>query len=140
MKKAKEAMPPLMLIVIGAAGIILFIAVGSFTSTRRSLFTDDEFRESKYPYGFYRSVGIAACIALGILTGLFMGNVPIGAAVGIGFGLVVGPFLEKRLNGDAGPLTEPEKQERLNRRGVGLMAMYILVLVTLLCAFLQWTR
>lgn len=129
-----------MLIAIGLAGIVIFIAVGLFAATRRSLFTEDEFKEGKHPVGYYRNIGTATCILLGILVGLFMGNVPGGAAIGIGIGLILGPYLEKKYNGETGVLSEAEKQERKNRKGVGVIAMVFLILVTLIGAILEWSR
>ena len=132
-------MPPMMLVVVGASVIIALIVV-LFMSKRVSLSSEEEIREGKYPQGYFLGIGLAVCIALGVLAGLAMGSVPLGTAIGIGFGLMIGQSLEKKLNGDIGPLTESEKRERLNRKGLGLIAMYVLVLVTAICAYLQFTR
>ena len=122
------------------AGVVIAILVTLFSGTRRSLYDEDEIRESKYPNGFYLGIGIAACIALGILMGLFLGSIPAGAAVGIGIGVIAGQLLEKKLNGVAGPFTEEEKQERAKRKNVGMVAVFILLLLTLAAALLPAIR
>jgi len=110
-RKAKDTMHSLNLIVIVAVGIVLAFTVTLFAATRRPLFTEDEIRNGKRPQGYFLSIGMTACIALGILAGLVLGSVPAGVAIGVGLGLVVGRILEKRFNGDASPFTEQEKQE-----------------------------
>lgn len=122
------------------AGVVIVILVTLFSGTRRSLYYEEEFKASKYPNGFYLGIGIATCIALGILMGQFLGSVPAGAAVGIGIGVIAGQLLEKRFNGEAGPFTEEEKRERAKRKAVGVVAVFILILLTLAAAVLPATR
>jgi hypothetical protein len=86
------------------------------------------------------SIGMALGTASGILLGLAVNSVSGGIAVGIGVGLIIGQFLEKRHKGNMPQLTEEEKRERLNRAGVGLVAIFILVVATLLAAILQLFR
>lgn len=122
------------------AAAVIAILVTLFSGTRRSLYYKEEIRENKYPNGFYLGIGIAACITLGILMGLFLGSVSAGAAVGIGIGVIAGQLLEKRLNGEAGPFTEEENQERAKRKAVGVVAVFILILLTLAAAVLSAIR
>jgi hypothetical protein len=137
-RKVKDKMQTFNMIMI--AGVVIAILVTLFSGTRRSLYYEEEIRERKYPNGFYLGIGIVACIALGILMGLFLGNVPAGTAVGIGVGVITGQLLEKRLNGEAGPFTEEEKQERAKRKAVGVVAIFILILLTLATAVLPDIR
>lgn len=127
-------------ILIVAAALLLAFMVTVFAATRRPLYTEDELKEGKRPQGYFLSIGMAVGIALGILAGMAFGSAPIGMAIGVGLGLIFGQYLERRFNGDAGPFTEEEQQERLNRKHVGLIAMSIMVFCTLVSAVLYWNR
>jgi hypothetical protein len=116
------------------------MAVILFAATRKPLSNQDEPARDRHPQYFFMSIGMTVGIAAGILVGLAAGSVSGGIAVGIGFGLILGQSLEKRNKGTVGPLPEQEEQERLKRAGLGLVAVCILVLATLVCTVLQMTR
>ena len=130
---------PITILIVSTSLVLAFI-VTLFAATRRPLYTEDELRKGERPQGYFLSVGMAAGIALGFLAGMVFASVPIGMAIGIGFGLLLGQLLEKRFNSDAGPFTEEEQRERLNRKRVGLIAMSILVFCTLVSAVLYLNR
>ncbi len=135
-KESRDVMQSSALIPIVIVWIILVLAVVVFAATRKPLSNEDETPRSKYPQYFFLSIGMMFGVVSGIVLGLVLGSVSGGMAIGIGFGLIIGQMLEKRFGANVRPLTEQEKQERLNRAGLGLIAVFILVLITLLMAIL----
>ena len=111
-----------------------------FAATRKPLSNESGIAEDKYPPYFFMSIGMALGITSGVLLGLVVRSVSGGIAIGIGFGLIAGQFLERRHKGNIPQLTEQEKRERLNRAGLGLIAVIVLVAATLVTAILQFFR
>ena len=124
----------LLVILLVIAGLITAASVGWFAATRRSQRSEEE--TDGYPHNFFQKIGLNIGIALGILGGLAIDNVPAGLVVGIGFGILLGQFLEKRRKGGTRPLTEEEKHARASRTSVGVVAIWVFLLATVVAAVL----
>jgi hypothetical protein len=127
-------------ILFAAAGIAVLVIL--LASTRKSLSGPDQpigdgsAGESKYPSGFWITIGLTVGIVLGLMLGLWMHAVLGGVSIGIGVGLLIGKWLVQRYDPDTTPYTAEQQQARLRRATWGVVVMIILILATLAAALL----
>ncbi len=133
---ASDAVP------VAVAALVIGALVVLLASTRKSLsgpdrpIGDGSTGESKYPSGFWMSVGLIGGITLGVPLGFVVHSLLGGIFIGIGIGLILGKWLDRRFDKDTTQYTEEQKQVRLRRATWGLIMMILLVLGTLLAALL----
>ncbi len=127
-------------VIITAAAVVIAALVVLLAATRRSMTGPVPGtaipEESKYPSGYWLTVGIAAGVALGLLLGLLVKSLAGGISVGIGLGLIAGKLLDNRFDKNTTEYTEDQKQARLRRATWGLIVMILLVLGVLAAALL----
>lgn len=116
------------LVMVGA-GAVLFVLVRNVRTAQGPTM------QSKYPQGYWMSIGMCIGIAIGCIpsfAGLLFDQmssfVAIAPAMGLGFGVAIGSALERKHKDELRPLTEEEQRTRFRLTLVGLGAVALLVL------------
>ncbi len=96
--------------------------------------------ESRYPGGYWISVGISIGVGIGAALGLALENIGAGIAMGVAIGAGIGASLEKRNRENIRPQTEKEKITQRRLVLLGFFMITILILALALVFFLKVGR